>query len=424
MKDRLIVLALAALALGSMFLLLVPRRSGTEVEYARPISTDRRADGLYAAATWLRGAGIDVRGLRARYTDLALGKEGSAARATGGVLLVHVPMKIEMRSAEISALTGWVQRGNTLVVAAALADTPVWSGPQVPGSDAIKDVIDLTGLHFRSVSAPTDAQGILDKLMPRREPERTTLMPDPAHPYFRGVRAVEALSDYPALGWVAQRNDRADQPWLALGRTTPAERAGDGLWIVSLGAGRIVVLSVGSVFTNRALGLADNAALLSNLVTANLGPRGTVWFDDAHQGAPSFYNADALFRDTRLYTTLALIGAVWLVWVMGVQPLAAAPRPRSPGDTDLVRASGGMLGELVQPADAARMMLDRFERRNAPADATAEAKAGYTWIDETVPGARAAAGILRRSAAALAAGRRVPLAELRNAILTLEERLT
>ena len=57
----------------------------------------------------------------------------------------------------------------------------------------------------------------------------------------------------------------------------------------------------GSLFTNRALGLEDNAQLLANIVGANVGEHGAVLFDDLHQGLGATYDPDKFYKDRRLY---------------------------------------------------------------------------------------------------------------------------
>ena len=85
------------------------------------------------------------------------------------------------------------------------------------------------------------------------------------------------------------------------------------------------------IFTNRAVGLADNARLLSNIVATNLGPRGAVLFDDVHQGLGANYDPVKFYRDPRLHLTIAIIAALWLSWVLGGTrlrlPISRTPVP-------------------------------------------------------------------------------------------------
>jgi len=62
-------------------------------------------------------------------------------------------------------------------------------------------------------------------------------------------------------------------------------------------------LSPRGIFSNAVIGEQDNARLLSNLI-AGREAAGTVIFDDAHQGAVTYYDAKAFFKDPRLHRTL------------------------------------------------------------------------------------------------------------------------
>ena len=119
-----------------------------------------------------------------------------------------------------------------------------------------------------------------------------------------------------------------------------------------------------TLFTNRALGLADNARLLSNIIATNLGPGGAVLFDDVHQGLGANYDPARFYRDPRLHMTIAIVASLWLSWVLGATrlriPTSRAPVPR---EAELVRATGGFLARVLTPAAAARRMYEHFLKR-------------------------------------------------------------
>ena len=50
----------------------------------------------------------------------------SPLAASGNILLTTMPHSFGLRQNEIAALRGWIRRGNTLLVAAALNDSPEW----------------------------------------------------------------------------------------------------------------------------------------------------------------------------------------------------------------------------------------------------------------------------------------------------------
>jgi hypothetical protein len=194
------------------------------------------------------------------------------------------------------------------------------------------------------------------------EPRRETLVPNRDHAYFQGVRQAIALTDYESQPWTVK------VPYegfvLALGRQ---RETGEGVfWTRPLGSGRILVSGLGTLFTNRALGLGDNARLLSNIVRTNLGPRGAVLFDDVHQGLGANYDPVKFYRDPRLHLTIAIVACLWLSWVLGATklrlPTSRIPVPR---EAELVRATGGFLARVLTPAAAARRMFDHFLKRQS-----------------------------------------------------------
>lgn len=419
-RGTLILLSLGAVA--AAYVLFAPKPAPVRDDFARPLSTEMRADGAGVAAEWLRASGLQVRAMRGRYSELEPeDEEGRSLASQGNVLVSHTPMKIAVRVWEQRLLAHWVERGNTLLLVAALADTPGWSAPGMSVSQPVSDIEELAGLNVGPSPKPltADVESANTRL---EQPLLTTLSATDGHPYFAGVREVRAYSDYPADGFRAHgQGDRL--PWITLGRTAPDARAGEGVWIVPRGAGRIVVLAVGSAFTNRAIGQADNAAFLAALVTANLGARGIVWFDDAHQGATSIYNADALAKDPRLYETVALVLALWFAWVLGTQTLAARVPAPVPDDAQLITAAAGLLDRHVGETDAVRLMIDRFNRRHAPRGMSEAERDTYRWAAAAGPGAAGAAATLRDATEFLYAGKRVRVIPVRRAIVILEDLL-
>jgi hypothetical protein len=192
------------------------------------------------------------------------------------------------------------------------------------------------------------------------QPRHETLVPNRDHAYFKGVHQVIALTEYESQPWTVK------VPYegfvLALGQQ---RETGEGVfWTRPLGNGRIVVSGLGTLFTNRVLGLEDNARLLSNLVATNVGPGGAVLFDDVHQGLGANYDPVRFYRDPRLHETLAIVACLWLAWVLGATklrlPTSRIPVPR---EAELVSATGGFLARVLTPAAAARRMFDHFLRR-------------------------------------------------------------
>jgi hypothetical protein len=164
MNERLrtAVLALAALAaFVALFQsnLRPPGRDGL----SRPVSVDRQADGLAALATWLERDGRAVVSFRESYAELA-----TQARAqAGNLLIIALPARERVPSAELPLLDAWLQQGNTLLVLAALADAPEWARER----GATFDLSALTALDFRRerIAAPDTAT---DPRLPRELPPR------------------------------------------------------------------------------------------------------------------------------------------------------------------------------------------------------------------------------------------------------------
>src|SRR6185437_11619504 len=223
----------------------------------------------------------------------------------------------------------------------------------------------LTGLQFQALRDHRGTAAAVHADKAFIEPQRAQLLPNRPHAYFSGVREAVALSDFPREDWTVGLPNDGFVLTLAHER-----KSGAGvLWARSLGNGQVVVSGCGSIFTNRALGLADNARLFANIVGANLAPGGAVVFDDVHQGLSAAYDPAKFYRDRRLYITLAILVALWLSWVLGSTPLSAPGSLGSgmgrslPREAELVRATGGFFSRVVRPDDAARRVFELFLRR-------------------------------------------------------------
>ena len=362
MKERFItfICALGALALFFTMFLHEDSRGLGGAEVPRPTTEERGPNGYHAAMQWLEHEGIRTFSLRERYDRLPK----KNLPASGNILLVTLPATAVFKTEEFRPLDHWVRAGNTLVVMAALSDTPDWAfafGGMTSG-----DLNLLTGLEFESLrnrdlrakKAGTETVIRLPLHYPQARQE--TLIPNREHIYFRGVQKVVGLTDYEPQPWTVKVPYEGFVLALAHDRET-----GEGIfWTRPLGDGRIIVSGLGSLFTNRALGLADNAHLLSNIVSVNLGHAGAVLFDDVHQGLGANYDPVKFYRDPRLHLTIAIVAALWLSWVLGGTrlrlPVSRAPVPR---EAELVRAMGGFLARVLTPAAAARRMFEYFLQR-------------------------------------------------------------
>jgi hypothetical protein len=378
-RERFITLlcALGALALFFTMFFHGDEQGEAGKDAPRPTTEDRDGNGYHAAMEWLTAEHIRVVSLRDRFDKLA---RQPGLTHSGNILIVTLPATAVFKTEEFRPLDRWVREGNTLLVMAALADNPDWAFAL--GGMTTGDLNLLTGLEFETVKSrdlrqrniaravarpPDDETGSLASRIAAAnrklaEPRRSTLVANRPHAYFAGVHEGSALSDYPSQAWAVK------VPYEGFVFTLAHQgETGEGvLWTRPLGSGRIVVSGFGSIFTNRALGLADNAQLLANIVGADLGPRGSVLFDDAHQGLGSAYDPAKFYRDRRLHLTVGILVLLWLSWVLGATKLRMrVVRTSAPREAELVRATGGFLARVLTPAAAAGRMFEHFLQRSS-----------------------------------------------------------
>jgi Domain of unknown function (DUF4350) len=410
MTDRLTTLAVAFGALALFLLLFVHGEGGLDRSRSVPRpTTEERGSGYRAASSWLTASGIRTVSLRERFDTLSGRRDLAPA---GNVLVVTLPGTENYRGAEGRRLQQWIRAGNTLIVLAALSDNPEWSA--VMGGVNVGDLNALSGLDFNKWTVED----------PRRNGQGSSavvLLPNRPHAYFAHVGSALAQFDPPAEDWSVRIP--YDSFMLSLGHEREALRG--VLWTRLLGSGRIVVCGVASLFTDKALPLADNAQLFANMMGTNLGRRGAVIFDDFHQGLSAVYDPEKFYRDPRLYLTSAILLAVWFIWVLGATRLRIpVTRIAAPREADLVRAHGGFLARVLPRDAAARRLVEHFLRRVAKR-MPARAAPGDPW-DYLRTCARIAAqdlAQLRRWHAQACSGERVPLVRLHNLILRIDRQM-
>lgn len=431
MKERLITLvcALGALALFAVMFLKRDGTFGGRTDVPSPITSERRGSGYHAAMAWLESEGIRSISLRERYDTL---RDREDLPPRGNLLIVTLPARGAFNTSEFVPLERWIRAGNTLLVLAALSDSPGWANEI--GGYAWADVNLLTGLEFETVRArdmrlaararrplPPEEEQNGFRIFP--EPVRTYIQPNRAHAYFEGMNNVIALSDYPRQAWTVK------VPYQGFVLSLAHEReSGEGaLWTRPLGRGRIVVSGFGSIFTNRAIGLGDNAQLLANIVGANVAEDGAVLFDDVHQGVGATYDPSKFYQDRRLYITIGVLGALWLVWVLGSTRLRLRSTPGTvPREAELIRAAGGFLSRaLPQHAGARRLIENFFRRVNLRAGSAwrADARAPWELLERNSRIATSDIEQLRRWYADAHASKHVPLRALHNLILRLDRQM-
>jgi hypothetical protein len=329
-----------------------------------------------------------------------------------------------------------------------LSDSPDWAFPL--GGLASSDLNLLTGLEVetarlrdsppaspvpsktnkppaRSTPAARSRHGneaiVTHALKAFAQPLRGALIPNRPQAYLTGVHQAVALSDYPTQPWTV----KVPYDGFVLSLAHQRETGEEVLWTRSLGNGNIIVSAFGSVFTNRALGLADNGRLLANIVGLTVGPRGAVLFDDVHQGLGAAYDPEKFYRDHRLYATIGVLAALWLIWVLGSTRLRVREwHISAPRETELVRATGGFLARVLRPGAGARRMFEHFFRRVNERTPSGRDRNSIPWelLERHPRLARADLDQLKSWYTDACASRRVPLTRLHNLILKVDRSLS
>ena len=429
MKDRLVTLGLALGALALFYVLFLPKPAPADSEPALPLSTELRPNGYQAAWRWLKSERVSVAALHERYDQLFTGS--ASPSPTGNILLTTLPHKLPVRPGEATQLDQWVERGNTLIVMAALDDTPLWS--LMNGATLVDAVARLTRLKF----AVIDASGESNKETPATAAAKTdqhrpvgsllkslvasqssVIEARGAHPLLQGVKSVQVTSEFPASRWRATPMDRSGV--LQIGQIAGT---GDGaIWLRRQGDGQVITFAVAGIFSNETIGERDNARLLANLIAWSRGSGGAVIFDDAHQGAVSYYDAKAFFKDSRLHRTLAWIVVLWFVFVLGVQRLRSRIADWNPVDvTAFLASSGEFFAATLTPAAAgARLLANFFNSVRARLGLTQDGTPEWVWLSGHAGVSARDLEELRRLHARVQAGRSIDLVRLQNLLVQLQ----
>jgi hypothetical protein len=448
MRERLITLGLAIAALAAFYALwLTPAPTfDADSRAARPTSAERRGNGYAALFAWLTKTGVPVRSFRERYTALP----DTDLPARGNLLVLSLPGIEVFHNDEFGALDKWVRRGNTLLINAALIDQPGWAAGRASGTTV--EIESLTALEFETKDArearlddtplaqrvrEADARAAekagqddededLDEVKPLKNfdvPEKIPLTPTGPHALLAGVKRLSLETDYEADDWSLRMP--YDNFVLTLARDAHGEGA---LFEQRLGAGRILLVSGGTLFTNRALGNDDNARLFANIVGASLARGGAVLFDDLRQGLSASYDPARFYRDSRLWRTVFILLATWLVWVLGSTRLRAPPIERhDPSEAELVRRSGDLISRTVASHLTAQRLFDQFfdslARAGRGAGAARERAETWSWLEHHAAVLPQELDRLKAWYAHAHQGRPIAIVPLKNLLDTLEKRL-
>jgi hypothetical protein len=451
MRERGITFLLALAALAAFYgLWLGPSPSlDPDADIARPTSAERRGNGYAGLFEWLQRSGVDVRSFRERYTRLPQ----LDAPTRGNLMVLSLPAVEVFRSDEFSALDQWVRRGNTLLINAALLDQPGWAARRSSG--AVVEIESLTAIEFETRKArearldntplsqrvrEADARDAQRKegddeeeneedsdalnSDPFEVPEKIVLTATGPHALLKDVKTLELETDYEAGEWSLRIP--YDNFVLTLARGADGEGA---LFEQQVGAGRVLLVAGGSLFTNRALGDADNAQLFANIVSTRVAPQGVVLFDDLRQGLSANYDPARFYRDPRLFKTVFIVLGLWFVWVLGSTRLRApAITLHDPSEAELVRRAGGLIARAVKPHHTALKLFDQFfarVARSARRDGGRNPERGdlWQWLERHAAIRPQELDRLKTWYADAHAERKLALVPLQNLLDTLESRL-
>jgi hypothetical protein len=419
MKDRLLTLALALGALAAFYVLLAPKPAPPQSQVTRPLSTEAGPNGYLGMLRWLAAEKIPVVSFRERYGSLA---DATPGAPTGNLLITTAPHVYPLRSSETEPLRKWIEAGNTLLVVAGLSDTPEWSlgeGLDATFAQHMRAMTSLTFTQMPEKEQPTQQNAML-ALARLGEPQRSESAPNGEHPLLDGVQSILALSEFPSSRWQAS-SDRA----VVLELASDHQSGVPALWLLPYGDGQIIVSAYGSIFTNKVIGEHDNARLLANIARWSLGDNGRVILDDAHQGLVAFYDRDKFFGDSRLHRSLWWLFALWLVFVLGPRRLRGTTRTWNPLDvTSFVRATGGFMARVLQPAAAGqRLFANFFNELRSRLGLALDGAPVWEWLggQATIPAADL--DRLQELHRRAAQRRRVDLAELHNLIARVRAQL-
>ena len=352
MRDRLTTLAGALLSLVVIYGLFFGSDEQV-LPITRPLTIEKGENGYFAMHQWLIGEHVNTYSLRGRFSSLA-GNPGIPDE-TGNILITTLPYSRPMRESESEDLSSWIESGNTLLVLAALNDTPDWSFSAA--TPFLADLETITGLSFvsefeestepdqvsedgeDSVRTPVS---IFENTGVEQEFE---IVPRTGHPLMKGISVMKAESDFRSSVWRAE----ADQFELVLELATMQQTDTPAIWQRKFGNGQIITVGSGTLLTNRMIASADNRKFVANLVRQNLENGSTVVFDDLHQGLSNIYDPDAFFSDSRLHYTVYFVVAFWLLYVVGSSNRLLDPQSNAkpPRQTDFVEATAGFINRRM-----------------------------------------------------------------------------
>ena len=411
MNDRLVTLLGALVSLFILFLLLYSPKQGPMISL--PTSEQQGVNGYLGLKRWLDYSGVATVSYRERMLTLT----GNAQLAdSGNVMISTMPHLKPFSEAELLELNLWLSRGNTLLLLAALDDSPAWI-LRMDTMGFLDELAALTGLTFDTV---TDEEGEVVMLGELFEESELGLAPVTDHPLMTNVHTLRGVSDATTSIW---RPRLLEDSLFVAQLATEAETGTGAIWQLPVGEGFVILGASGSLLSNRMLDEADNAQFLTNILTYHLGPAGAFIFDDMHQGLTDIYDPEAFYADDRLHVSLWFILGFWLIYLLGTSSRLhpVTDRALPPRQSDLVKAIGGFMTRKLGRADAGRLLiegwLEELERTGH-----IHSGAGTPWQQlESMPLVRPTLlDSVRLTYARLGRGEKVDLKKLHNQLLELK----
>ncbi len=159
-------------------------------------------------------------------------------------------------------------------------------------------------------------------------------------------------------------------------------------------------------------------------MSVNVGEKGTVLFDDGHQGVSAGYDPNKFFADRRLYLTIGILVALWFVWVLGSTRLRLpASRNPAPREAELIRAAGSFLSRALPAHAGARQLIGNFFHRVCTRAGVSHEVLPWELLERNTRIDPTDLVQLRRWSEDAEARRRVPLRPLYNLILRLDRQM-
>ncbi len=369
---------------------------------SRPTTLDLKDFGVAALHRWLDAAEVPVRSWQQSWFELT----DSALPPQGNLLLTTLPHDVHATEGEVAALLDWVRQGNTLIISAALNDTPAWILSY--GNEMIEELEALTEVPVTEVEQEAHAGNT-----PTVHLSGATLYLDPivGHPLMTGVHELVFYTDAGTEFWLPEV---ADSTSLLTQAASERSTKTPGIWEITRGKGQIIVLASSSLFSNKALQAEGNAQLIRNLVALRLQGEGAWLIDDYRLGIGAFDDPSRFFRDERLWHSVGFLLTGWFIYLLTTgnrlsPPLPVDGRPRL---GDHIRAMGGLLARKLDKVTFGRQMLAVWEKeQRGSADESIEL---WSRLDTQPTFDKDLLAALKRDAGLLAAGKAVSLRELHN----------